>query len=291
MKTNAWSSRLRRVALVGALALATAFAPLVVAPAPAQAAPVTGFNPGNIISDSLFYNGNAMTASEVQSFLNQRVTRCTIGDPGRAAGSAWGNTTIASKCLRNFSMNTTTKAANANCAAYTGRSGETAADILRIVEQVDSEWVGTHVDTGNSMMVWEDPVEATRALAPFAVSSHLKDHVVIVEAGEPLVVGVTNGTGSAECAECYRILCAESPLQRVVIEVCYGYSAPFRRPEAEGAGGRLGEGAFRVVEGDQPPSWLLPHPGRVPADQREELLAWQSRSVEESLAFVRSLAD
>lgn len=135
MKTNAWSSRLRRVALVGALAFATAFAPLVVAPAPAQAAPVTGFNPGNIISDSLFYNGNAMTASEVQSFLNQRVTRCTIGDPGRAAGSAWGNTTIASKCLRNFSMNTTTKAANANCAAYTGRSGETAAEIITRVGQ------------------------------------------------------------------------------------------------------------------------------------------------------------
>lgn len=174
--------------------------------------------------------------------------------------------------------------------AFENHEYETSADILRVVEQVGSGWVGTHVDTGNSMMVWEDPAAATRALAPLAVTSHLKDHVVIVEDGLPLVVGVTNGTGTAECAECFRILCEESPLQRVVIEVCYGYSAPFRRPESKGAGGRLGEGAFRVVEGEHPLSWLCPHPGRVPVEQREELLAWQEASVAESLAFVRSLS-
>lgn len=135
MKTNAWSSRLRRVALVGALAFATAFAPLVVASTPAQAAPVTGFNPSNIISDSLFYNGNALAAGEVQSFLNQQVPRCTIGDPGRTAGMAWGNTTIANACLRGYSMNTVSKAANSYCKAYTGRSNESAAEIIAKVGQ------------------------------------------------------------------------------------------------------------------------------------------------------------
>jgi len=111
-------------------ATAVVFAPFVTPAAPAQAAPVVGFNAANIISDSLFYNGNAMSASEVQSFLNARVTRCTIGDPGRAAGSAWGNTKIASKCLRNFTVSTTSKAANEYCAAYAGVSGETSAQII-----------------------------------------------------------------------------------------------------------------------------------------------------------------
>ncbi|MCK5802449.1 MAG: sugar phosphate isomerase/epimerase, partial [Lentisphaeria bacterium] len=103
---------------------------------------------------------------------------------------------------------------------------ETSQDILGIVEQVDSEWIGAHVDTGNSMMVWEEPTAAVRAMAPVAFSTHFKDHIVIVKDGEPLVVGVTLGRGSIDCHECFRILAEESPLDRLIIEVCYGYSAP-----------------------------------------------------------------
>lgn len=122
--------------LVAALAvLATALSLTTVASSTAQATSALDFNPENIISDELFYDGYAMSATEVQSFLNQRVPRCTIGDSGRAAGSPWGSTSIASKCLRDFSMATTTKPANANCAAYLGRSSETAAEIITKVAQ------------------------------------------------------------------------------------------------------------------------------------------------------------
>lgn len=114
--------------VVGALVLATT----VIVPATAdsaEAAPVTGFKPGNIISDANFYNGGAMTQPEVQKFLEQRVPRCTIGDSGRKAGSKWGNTTIASKCLRNFEMTTKSRPANAYCKAYNGRK-ESASQII-----------------------------------------------------------------------------------------------------------------------------------------------------------------
>ncbi|WP_081473277.1 cell wall-binding repeat-containing protein [Leucobacter chromiiresistens] len=103
---------------------------------PAQAANITdGFNPGNIVSDANFYDGRAMGVNEIQTFLNQRVPRCTIGDPGRTAGMKWGETKIASKCLRNFSMNSQSRASNAYCAAYRGRSGESAAQIIAKVGQ------------------------------------------------------------------------------------------------------------------------------------------------------------
>jgi sugar phosphate isomerase/epimerase len=165
---------------------------------------------------------------------------------------------------------------------------ETSADVLEIVRRVDSEWVGTHVDTGNSMMVWEDPVVAVTALAPLAVSSHFKDHIVIMEP-EALVVGVTLGTGSIDCAECFRVLAEESPLERLIIEVCYGYSAPFRRPQERGAGAKLGEGAFEPAAGPFDPSRvLLSHrPGDAVSDDR--VLEWQDASVVESVAFVKSL--
>lgn len=165
---------------------------------------------------------------------------------------------------------------------------ETSAQILDVVGQVDSPWVGTHVDTGNSMMVWEDPVAAVTALAPLAVSSHFKDHLVLV-ADEPLVVGVTLGTGSIDCAECFRVLARQSPLERLIIEVCYGYSAPFRCPPEQGAGGKLGEGAFRVARGPFDPAQVLLSYGAVETYPLEQLLEWQEQSVVESVAFVQQL--
>ncbi|WP_416443832.1 LGFP repeat-containing protein [Leucobacter sp. HNU] len=96
----------------------------------AQAAPVVGFEAGNIISDGLFYDGNAMSAAQVQTFLNGKVPRCTIGDPGRTPGTPIYGSTVAGACLRNYTMNTTSRAANAYCSAYAGAANESAAAII-----------------------------------------------------------------------------------------------------------------------------------------------------------------
>lgn len=46
----------------------------------ATAAPITDFDAGNIISDAVFYNKNAMSAAEIQSFLDKLVPNCdTLG--------------------------------------------------------------------------------------------------------------------------------------------------------------------------------------------------------------------
>jgi len=37
---------------------------------PAQAADMSQFQPGNIIDDSLFWDANAMTVADIQTFLN-----------------------------------------------------------------------------------------------------------------------------------------------------------------------------------------------------------------------------
>jgi len=166
---------------------------------------------------------------------------------------------------------------------------ETSREIVDIVRAVDSPWVGAHIDTGNSMMVWEEPVAAVRAMAPYAVTTHFKDHVVVVADGQPMVVGVTLGTGSADCAACFRTLARESPLQRLAIEVCYAYVAPFRCPPEHGCGGRLGEGAFRVVEAPHDPAWIALHPERTRHLDPARLMAWQEESVRQSVAYVQDL--
>ncbi|WP_053386814.1 LGFP repeat-containing protein [Leucobacter japonicus] len=104
-------------------------------PSAAEAAPVEGFQPGNIVSDENFYNGGSMSTSQVQSFLNQKIGRCTIGDPGRAPGSTWGSTTLAWSCLNGAIWSTASRPANAYCKTYPGGSNESSAAIIVKVAQ------------------------------------------------------------------------------------------------------------------------------------------------------------
>lgn len=105
--------KLTALAAVSALAL-SGFS-LVQAPTPAVAAVASQFNPGMIISDALFFDGNAMSASEVQSFLSSRLSNCSSGYV----------------CLRDYRQDTPGKAAVAGrCGAVPASTNETAASIL-----------------------------------------------------------------------------------------------------------------------------------------------------------------
>jgi len=104
------------LALVGAtVAAATAWTP------PAAAADLSDFEAGHIISDANFYDSDAMTASQVQSFLNQKVETC------REDLSAGPNDPIV--CLKDYRQTTTAKPADAFCDGYEAKS-QTAAQII-----------------------------------------------------------------------------------------------------------------------------------------------------------------
>ncbi|HEY0550264.1 MAG TPA: sugar phosphate isomerase/epimerase family protein [Verrucomicrobiae bacterium] len=50
-----------------------------------------------------------------------------------------------------------------------------APELVEVLRNVSSEWVGACVDTGNSLALLEDPYAVVEALAPFAVTTHIKD--------------------------------------------------------------------------------------------------------------------
>ncbi|MBC7596083.1 MAG: hypothetical protein H7288_19515, partial [Kineosporiaceae bacterium] len=87
-------------------------------PTTAQAATGGDFHAGNIISDAVFYNSNAMTANQVQGFIDAKES-CA---PGYT-------------CLENFRQDTVSRAADAKCGAYTGVAGQRASDIVYAVAQ------------------------------------------------------------------------------------------------------------------------------------------------------------
>lgn len=106
----------RIVAMTAMIAvLATALVAGPTRPEPAAAVDGSQFQAGNIISDGVFYNSGAMSEAQVQAFLNQRVPSCQSGYV----------------CLKDYRENTTNETAKVEgCAAYTGRTGQSAASII-----------------------------------------------------------------------------------------------------------------------------------------------------------------
>ncbi len=91
----------------------------VLAPARANAAdlPPSILEGGYIISDAAFFDGDAMTASEIQTFLNGKVKTCSTGYT----------------CLKSYKADIGAKAADKYCAALAAAKGVSAATIIQRV--------------------------------------------------------------------------------------------------------------------------------------------------------------
>lgn len=85
----------RIVAILGVVIAAILSITLFFTQKSAQAAPVVGFNPGNIISENIFTNSQSMTAAQIQTFLNSKVTSCDTNGTLRATEYGRGDLTHA----------------------------------------------------------------------------------------------------------------------------------------------------------------------------------------------------
>jgi hypothetical protein len=87
-------------------------------PVLSPAADTKSFQAGNIISDAVFYDSGAMSASQIQAFLASKGAACKPASGGPA-------------CLKDFVQATTTRAADSYCPGqYVGAPRETAAQII-----------------------------------------------------------------------------------------------------------------------------------------------------------------
>lgn len=81
--------------------------------APAEAASASEFDPGYIISDALFYDGSAMTESQIQKFLESKSGSCQN-----------------SRCLDILKVDTKGNNASLACKKYDGAKGELVSRII-----------------------------------------------------------------------------------------------------------------------------------------------------------------
>ncbi len=79
-------------------------------------------------------------------------------------------------------------------------------EILAIVRSIGSAFLKVCLDTMNSVALMEHPLQTARALAPHAVTVHLKDFKIEKQPGYYRIVGVPLGEGLVDFPQIMRIL-------------------------------------------------------------------------------------
>jgi sugar phosphate isomerase/epimerase len=88
------------------------------------------------------------------------------------------------------------------------------SEIAQVLEAVNSPSLRANLDTGNPVCVIEDPVEAAKAVARYAVVSHLKDYRILnthMLDGAPRFNHAPTGLGDIDLAQILGILQREAP--------------------------------------------------------------------------------
>ncbi len=86
-----------------------------------RTAAVPGFDAGNIISDTVFYNSSAMTESQIASFLQQRGSGCS--------------STSSATCLKDYRETTYSFPGDQYCSGYQSSGNESAARMIWLSAQ------------------------------------------------------------------------------------------------------------------------------------------------------------
>lgn len=106
----------------------------------------------------------------------------------------------------------------------------TAAQVVDLIQRIDSPAIGAVYDSGNSIPFYQDPVEEARLLAPWVRTTHIKDHILVQDGDTVWSVGTPLGQGRIPLPEIVEVLRTAPHLTRLMTQVTYGYAV--RMPPA-----------------------------------------------------------
>jgi sugar phosphate isomerase/epimerase len=177
--------------------------------------------------------------------------------------------------------------------AVENHKDQLVAEKVAMLEWLDSEWIGLCVDVGNNMALLEDPLDTVRSLAPWALTVHIKDAVLVEHDAGLLLGDAALGAGILELPAIVRALRAAKRVVRFNLETITrdallvpvkteGYWASFDDAHRRESGPVLRR--FR----DQASGHSVPEISRWPVRQQLEL---EQRNVEQSLKYAREHLD
>jgi sugar phosphate isomerase/epimerase len=103
--------------------------------------------------------------------------------------------------------------------AVENHKDQRAPEKLALLKSLSSEWVGLCADFINNLALVEDPVETLRSLAPWAITSHIKDAAVRECEEGFLLADVALGDGFLDLPAMVRILRRANPSIHFCLEI------------------------------------------------------------------------
>jgi sugar phosphate isomerase/epimerase len=169
----------------------------------------------------------------------------------------------------------------------------TAAELRQLLDALNDPQVGACLDTGNDLVVYGDPLQAARELAPRAFTTHLKDHRIVRVDGVVYSVGVPLGTGDIDLPAILKVIRRDSPLDRFLIQDTTGYSSvlnPFKRADLLPPHDFSGLPAY-ATPAEAAEAGLVLRLDDLPASKLATLAAEQERNLLQDIAYMRRLLD
>jgi len=145
--------------------------------------------------------------------LGSPVVRTFVGRP--RASSAQAMAAVVSEAAAAISQVTPVCDRYRTSLAIENHRDLTSEELVSLLELVDSEWVGICFDTGNSLALLEDPLEAAEALEPLIKTVHLKDYQVVARATGFEMVGCALGEGVVDLRGILDLLGSRHPEVRL----------------------------------------------------------------------------
>jgi 3-oxoisoapionate decarboxylase len=110
-----------------------------------------------------------------------------------------------------------------------------ARELRWLIEEAGPDYVGACLDTGNPAYGGEDPLLSTEILAPYVVSSHVRDTAVWESDEGAFAQWTVMGQGCVDIPRILAILAEQAPHCPVDLEIITGGNpapVPYLRPEA-----------------------------------------------------------
>jgi sugar phosphate isomerase/epimerase len=175
-----------------------------------------------------------------------------------------------------------------------------ARHVKTIIEEAGKDIASSCLDSGNPVMLGEDPLLSLETLAPYVTSTHIRDSVIYEHPRGAAVQWVALGDGTIDMIQFtrrFRELCPQAPMLLEVItgrppavlaylEAAYWKGFP-DTPAAEFARfvslAKKGHPFMKTM--------LIPEGGTVPEEYRAALVLQERRDLERSLEYARKTLD
>jgi hypothetical protein len=178
-----------------------------------------------------------------------------------------------------------------------------ARELRALIEAVGTDAVGACLDTGNPVYGGEDPVLSAEVLAPYVLSTHVRDSRVWAVADGAMVQWAPVGQGDVDLRRILAILAAQAPNAPVDLEIITGLppkhlnyldpASDYWRLYPELPAADFVRFIALAQRGQPGPFEQLLAPAGVRSlptgDQGEQLIAQQRRHFEQSVRYCRDV--